>query len=173
MFFAMILSLCTGSKTQVKASNENTYEPLILNSTTLNASTVWGKGDSSFVMDADGGFFSSAKQTSGALPDDGKITTSDGITYQLAWTGSSPYAGNDSIRFVGKASNGYVTSSSVTMKLNTYGVYDKIGVLGTAGGFKDNDQSLNFTVTLTSGVLRSGRERTMSICGLLPMNLSQ
>ena len=125
------------------------YEPLILNSTTLNASTVWASGDEEFTMDADGGFFSSAKQTVGALPNDGKITTSDDVPYQLAWTGASPYAGNDSIRFEGKRSEANVTSDPVTMKLSTYGVYDNVYVLGTAGGFADNTKSLNFSVKLT------------------------
>lgn len=148
--FGMLLSFFIGSVEEVHASENNVvYEPLIINSSTLNASTVWGEGDTNFTMDKDGGFFSSAKQTDGALPNDGKIMTSDDIPYQLAWTGNSPYEGNDSIRFVGTKSGDYVTSNPITMKINTYGVYDKIAVLGTAGGFANNELSLNFKVTLT------------------------
>ena len=157
---SMVVSLFAGmAPVEAQAANysydatENSefsiYEPLILNSTTLNASTVWASGDREFTMDADGGFFSSAKPSSGAFPDDGKITTSDDVPYQLAWTGSSPYAGNDSIRFVGMRSDSNVTSNPVTMKLSTYGVYDNVYVLGTAGGFEDNTKSLNFSVKLT------------------------
>ena len=148
----MLMALFVGVIPEgVQANDDIIYEPLILNSTTLNASTVWGYGDSAFTMDADGGFFSSAKQSSGAFPDDGKITTSDGVPYQLTWTGSRPYAGNDSIRFVGKRSSNssYVTSTPITMKITNYGVYDKLYILGTAGGFADNTRSLNFKVTLT------------------------
>ena len=35
------------------------------------------------------------------------------------------------------------------MKISTFGVYDKVYVLGTAGGFSDKEKSLNFKVTLT------------------------
>ena len=149
--FVMVVSLFAGMATpvEVKASTNSFYEPLILNSTTLNASTVWGSGDTEHVMDKDGGFYSSARSSDRALPDDGKIETSDGVPYQLAWTGNSPYAGNDSIRFQGTTSGGYVVSEPVTMKISTFGIYDKVYVLGTAGGFSDNTQSLNFKVTLT------------------------
>ena len=149
--FVMVVSLFAGMATpvEVKASTNSFYEPLILNSTTLNASTVWGSGDTEHVMDKDGGFYSSEKSSSGALPDNGEIVTSDGVPYQLAWTGNSPYAGNDSIRFEGKKSNSYVVSKPVTMKISTFGIYDKVYVLGTAGGFSDNTKSLNFKVTLT------------------------
>ena len=147
--FAMVISLFAGSVDEVYASNEAIYEPLILNSATLNASTVWGLDDTEHVMDKDGGFYSSAKSSSNALPDDGKMVTSDGVPYQLAWTGDSPYAGKDSIRFEGTRSGSNVISDSVTMKISTFGIYDKICVLGTAGGFSDNDQALNFRVTLT------------------------
>ena len=149
--FVMVVSLFAGMATpvEVKASTNSFYEPLILNSTTLNASTVWGSGDTEHVMDKDGGFYSSEKSSSGALPDNGEIVTSDEVPYQLAWTGNSPYAGNDSIRFEGKKSSSYVVSDPVTMKISTFGIYDKVYVLGTAGGFSDNTKSLNFKVTLT------------------------
>jgi len=149
---AMVLSSFAGAGTNVaKANSGDVYEPIEINSSTLNASTVWGKGDTSFTMDADGGFFSRDKQSDGAFPNDGKLTTTDGVPYQLKWTGDTnvPYAGNDSIRFVGKRSGSYVASDAITMKISTYGVYDKLCVLGTAGGFSDNTKSLNFTVTLT------------------------
>ena len=134
----------------VSAASAYTYEKLTIKGSTLNASTVYGRGDSSFTMDADGGFFSTYKQSSGALPDNGLITTSkDNIPYKLTWTGSYPYSGNDSIRLKGTRSGGYVTSSKYTMTLLSYGAYDKIYILGTAGGFADNTKSLNFSVQLT------------------------
>ena len=63
------------------------------------------------------------------------------MPYQLSWTGSSPYADKDSIRFEGTKSGAYVTSDAVTMKISTFGVYDKVYVLGTAGKEKNADQN--------------------------------
>ena len=75
----------------VSAASAYTYEKLTIKGSTLNGSTVYGRGDTTFTMDADGGFFSTYKQSSGALPDNGLITTvKDNIPYKLTWTGSYP-----------------------------------------------------------------------------------
>ena len=146
----MVLGLMPNSSPmEVKAASASTYEPITINASSLNGSTVWGKGDTSFTMDNDGGFFSSDKQSDGALPDNGQITTSDWIPYQLTWSGTDYYSGNDSIRIVGQTKGSVLTSTQHTMTLLSYGAYSHIYVLGTAGGFQKNTSSLNFSVTLT------------------------
>ena len=53
--FGMLLSFFVGSVEEVYAiENKVVYEPLTINSSTLNASTVWGEGDREFTMDQDG-----------------------------------------------------------------------------------------------------------------------
>ena len=120
------------------------YETLTIDTGTLNGSTIYGSGDSEFSLDKDGGFYSSAWRTSGCLPDSGYITVGS-VPYQLTWTGSEPYAGLDSIRL---SSASPVNTTSKTMILKQYGVYDEIYVLGTAAGFANSSSSLSFTVDL-------------------------
>lgn len=133
------------SNAVMAVSNSDGYEMLAINPSTLNGSTVWGIGDdNNYKLDNDGGFYSSAYQTTGCLPDVGTISVGN-VPYKFTWTGNYPYSGNDSIR-LSAASNVGITSK--TMELYTYGAYDVIYVLGTAAGFSDNNQSLSFTVTL-------------------------
>ena len=120
------------------------YETLTIDTGTLNGSTIYGSGDSEFCLDKDGGFYSSEWRTSGCLPDSGYITVGS-VPYQLTWTGSEPYAGLDSIRL---SSASPVNTTSKTMILKQYGVYDEIYVLGTAAGFANSSSSLSFTVDL-------------------------
>ena len=121
------------------------YETLTIDSSVLNGSTIYGSGDGNdFCLDRDGGFYSSAWKNSENLPDDGRITVGS-VPYQFTWTGNSPYAGKDSIRL---SSASPVNTTSKTMVLKQYGVYDKIYILGTAAGFADSSSSLSFTVNL-------------------------
>ena len=120
------------------------YETLTIDTSTLNGSTIYGSGDSEFGLDKDGGFYSSAWNSSGCLPDSGSITVGS-VPYRFTWTGNAPYAGKDSIRL---SSASPVNTTSKTMELKQYGVYDKIYVLGTAAGFANANSSLSFTVDL-------------------------
>ena len=120
------------------------YETLTIDSSVLNGSTIYGDGDSEYSLDKDGGFYSSAWKNYGNLPDSGRITVGS-VPYQFTWTGNSPYAGKDSIRL---SSDSSVNTTSKTMVLKQYGVYDKIYILGTAAGFANSSSSLSFTVNL-------------------------
>ncbi len=115
-----------------------------INADSLNGNAVRGKGDSASAasMDNWAHFYSAGLITDGGFPTNGKITApTSNITYQLAWTGSNAYDGNDCIR---------LTSSSPTqsMDLATYGAYEYVYVLATAGGPGPTNYA-DFTVTLT------------------------
>lgn len=120
------------------------YETISIDASTLNGSTIYGDGDTEFTLDKDGGFYSSKWRSSGCLPDSGRITVGS-VPYQFTWTGNAPYAGKDSIRL---SSASPVNTTSKTMVLKQYGVYDKIYILGTAAGFANENSSLSFTVDL-------------------------
>ena len=155
MVFTLIPStMVSAQETVGKSSSNYKYEPIQISNGSLNGNTVNGKGESGKYLDTDGGFYArDYSSTNGYLPDDGKVTTSDGVPYQLSWTGNSPYVGNECIRIVGtkNKSNGdaLVTAESRTMTLLTYGAYSKVYVLGTAAAFQSSTSSLAFTVTLT------------------------
>ena len=122
------------------------YETLTINPSSLNGNAVWGLGESytsSVKLDQHAAFYaysSSRNSGSGGFPTNGSITIGS-VPYQLGWTGSKAYDGNDCIRLYG--TGGQYT----TMNLNTYGAYDDIYVLGTAGGPGTGNYA-KFTVTL-------------------------
>lgn len=123
------------------------YQTLTISSSSLNGNAVWGLGESfssSVRLDNAAAFYaysSSRNSGTGGFPTSGSITIG-GVPYQCGWTGSSAYDGNDCIRLVG--------SGSQTMQLSTYGAYETIYVLGTAGGpgtgnYAGFSVSLNYT----------------------------
>lgn len=136
------LLLCAGTYT-VAAASGSRYETLTIDSSSLNGNTIWGATESysSALLDAWGGFFSAARSTNGGLPVNGSLKVGN-VPYQLAnGSASKAYDGNDSIRLT-------TSSRSRTMYLDTYGSYEKIYVLGTAGG-PGTGHYANFQVTLT------------------------
>lgn len=137
-----VLLLCAGTYA-VGAASYSRYETLHIASSSLNGNTIWGSTESyrNANLDGYGAFYSSARNASGGLPTNGALTVGD-VPYQLANNSSvSAYDGNDSIRLT----NG---SPSRTIYLDTYGSYEKIYVLGTAGGPGASNYA-NFKVTLT------------------------
>ena len=116
-----------------------------INADSLNGNAVRGKGDSasSVAMDNSCHFYSADYYSTGGLPVNGKITApTSNITYQLTWSGTTnPYDGNDCIRLV----DGDATK---TMQLSSYGAYEQVYVLATAGGPGSGNYA-NFDVTLT------------------------
>lgn len=122
------------------------YETLTIDPSSLNGNAVWGLGESytsSVKLDQHAAFYAysgSRNSGNGGFPTNGSITIGS-VPYQLGWTGSQAYDGSDCIRLYG--TGGQYT----TMNLNTYGVYDDIYVLGTAGG-PGTENYAKFTVTL-------------------------
>lgn len=108
------------------------YESLKIAPSSLNGNSVWGGGeDFSAVVSADGldawaAFYSASNKSSGGLDPTGALTI-NGVPYQMSWTGASDYTGNDTIRL-------YSGVTSATVTLDTIGAYEKLYVLGTAGG---------------------------------------
>lgn len=142
------------AETVEESSSNYKYESIQISDASLNGNTVNGEGESGQKLDTDGGFYASGyMEEDGYLPNDGKVTTSDGVPYQLSWTGDEPYVGNDCIRIVGDKdtsnNDAPVKASPSTMTLLTYGAYSKVYVLGTAAAFQNSTDSLDFTVTLT------------------------
>ncbi len=140
----------TLAPTDAAAVSSDKQQVISIDSSSLNGNAVRGTGDNynSVAMDNSAHFYSSDyrysvdRTTTGGFPTDGKITaSSSNITYQLGWTGTNAYDGNDCIRLV----NGDATK---TMELSTYGAYEQVYVLATAGGPGSGNYA-NFTVTLT------------------------
>lgn len=108
------------------------YESLKIAPTSLNGNSIWGGGETFNTVVAAGGldawaaFYSASQKASGGLDPSGALSI-DGVPYQLNWTGSSDYTGNDTIRL-------YTGNASATVNLETIGAYEKLYVLGTAGG---------------------------------------
>lgn len=70
----------------------------------------------------------------------GSLTTDSGVPYIFSQTGENPYDGNDCIRL-------YSGKTTTTINLESYGSYEKIYVLGTAGG-PGTGYYANFSVVL-------------------------
>ena len=79
------------------------YESLKIAPTSLNGNSIWGGGETFNTVVAAGGldawaaFYSASQKASGGLDPSGALSI-DGVPYQLNWTGSSDYTGNDTIR---------------------------------------------------------------------------
>ena len=125
------------------AASYSYYESLKISSASLNGNSVWGGGESySSVVSAGGldqwaAFYSANRKASGGLDPSGALSI-DGVPYQLSWTGAGDYDGNDTIRL-------YTEHTSTRVNLETIGAYDKLYVLGTAGGPGEGNYA-NFAV---------------------------
>lgn len=158
----MVLGLLPGMTISASAeegahdhSSEGTvrYEPLEISTASLNGNAIWGLTEtwsSSITLDDYAAFYaqhSNRNNNVGGLPVNGSLTTTNGTPYQLATGGdeATAYDGNDCIRL-------YSGSTSVTMNLQTIGVYQNIYVLATAGGpGEDHYAKFNVTLTYTDG----------------------
>lgn len=125
------------------AASHSYFESLKIASSSLNGNSVWGGGESySSVVSAGGldqwaAFYSANRKSAGGLDPSGSLSV-DGIPYQMSWTGSGDYAGNDTIHL-------YSEHTSTRITLETVGAYDKLYVLGTAGGPGEGNYA-NFAV---------------------------
>ncbi len=129
------------------AVSSDKQQVITIDSASLNGNAIRGKTDtnSNTAMDNWAYFYSSSLKSSGAFPDSGKITAStSNITYQLGWTGTNAYDGNDCVRLV----NGDATK---TVELSTYGAYEQVYVLATAGGTNGTYADFQVTLTYTDG----------------------
>lgn len=161
----MVMSLFAGTTVTASAasaaegtndhSSEGTvrYEPLEISADSLNGNAIWGLTEtwsSSITLDDYAAFYaqhSNRNNNAGGLPVNGSLTTTNGTPYQLATGGdeATAYDGNDCIRL-------YSGSTSVTMNLQTIGVYQNIYVLATAGGpGKGHYAKFNVTLNYTDG----------------------
>ena len=119
------------------------HESLKIASSSLNGNSIWGGGETFETIVSAGGlddwaaFYSATNKSSGGLPASGSLSI-DGVPYQLGWTGASDYTGNDTIRL-------YSGHESATITLDTIGAYEKLYVLGTAGGPGEGNYA-NFAV---------------------------
>ena len=128
----------------VAAVSSDKQQVIAINTASLNGNAVRGANETSSdaTMDDYAHFYSAGLISDGGLPTSGKITApTSNISYQLSWTGDDAYDGNDCIRLV----NGDATK---TMELASYGAYEQVYVLATAGGPGPTNYA-NFTVTLT------------------------
>ena len=120
------------------------YEQIEIASSSLNGNAIWGATESysGVAMDSWGHFYSASRYSTGGLPVNGKVTTSSGVPYYLAAgeDTSKAYDGNDCIRLTS-------STQSVTMNLQTIGVYNNVYVLATAGGPGEGNYA-DFKVTL-------------------------
>ena len=121
------------------------YESLKIATESLNGNSIWG-GDETFetIVSAGGldewaAFYSASNKSSGGLDPSGSLSL-NGVPYQLGWTGASNYTGNDTIRL-------YSGHESTTIALDTIGAYEKLYVLGTAGGPGEGNYA-NFAVVV-------------------------
>ena len=158
----MVLGLLPGMTLTASAaegthdrSSEGTvrYEPLEISADSLNGNAIWGvteKWSGSITLDNSAAFYaqhSNRNNNVGGLPVNGSLTTTNGTPYQLATGGdeATAYDGNDCIWL-------HSGSKSVTMNLQTIGVYQNIYVLATAGGpGEGNYAKFNVTLNYTDG----------------------
>lgn len=158
----MVMSLFAGTTVTASAaegdrdhSSEGTvrYEPLEISADSLNGNAIWGVTEpwsDSITLDKSAAFYaqlSSRNSGTGGLPVDGSLTTTNGTPYQLATGGdeATAYDGNDCIWL-------HSSSTSVTMNLQTIGVYQNIYVLATAGGPGSGNYAMfNVTLRYTDG----------------------
>ncbi len=119
------------------------YESLKISKASLNGNSIWGGGETFDTIVSAGGldqwaaFYSATNKSSGGLDASGALSI-DGVPYQLGWTGASDYTGNDTIRL-------YSGHESTAITLDTIGAYEKLYVLGTAGGPGEGNYA-NFAV---------------------------
>ncbi|MBR2586944.1 Ig-like domain repeat protein [Candidatus Saccharibacteria bacterium] len=127
------------------AAGSSYYESLKIAGTSLNGNSIWGGGETFETIVSSGGldnwaaFYSATNKSSGGLDASGALSI-NGVPYQLQWTGASDYTGNDTIRL-------YQGHESATISLNTIGAYEKLYVLGTAGGPGEGNYA-NFAVVV-------------------------
>lgn len=119
------------------------YESLKISSNSLNGNSIWGGGETFDAvvaakgLDAWAAFYSASQKSSGGFDPSGALSI-NGVPYQMSWTGASDYTGNDTIRL-------YTGHTSTTIGLDTIGAYEKLYVLGTAGGPGEGNYA-NFAV---------------------------
>jgi len=125
------------------AATYSYYESLKVADSSLNGNSIWGGGESYDNVVSAGGldewaaFYSANQKASGGLDPSGSLSI-DGVPYQLSWTGAGDYNGNDTIRL-------YSGHTSARITLETVGAYEKLYVLGTAGGPGEGNYA-NFAV---------------------------
>ena len=125
------------------AASYSYYEQLRISAGSLNGNSIWGSTESFDTVVSMGGldawaaFYSASQKSSGGLDPSGSLSI-DGVPYQMSWTGSGNYDGNDTIRL-------YSSNTSTTISLDTVGAYEKLYVLGTAGGPGEGNYA-NFAV---------------------------
>ena len=119
------------------------YESLKISPSSLNGNSIWGGGESFDTvvaakgLDAWAAFYSATQKASGGLDPSGALSI-NGVPYQMSWTGTSDYNGNDTIRL-------YSEHTSTRINLDTIGAYEHLYVLGTAGGPGEGNYA-NFAV---------------------------
>ena len=147
VLMALGLSLAVMNPAQAYAAvSSDKQQEITIASDSLNGNAVRGAGDTVSraepAMDNNCYFYSADVVSEGGFPTSGEITApTSNITYQLGWTGTNAYDGNDCIRLV----NG---DSTKTVTLSTVGAYEQIYVLATAGG-PGTGHYADFEVTLT------------------------
>lgn len=125
------------------AASYSYYEQLRISAGSLNGNSIWGSTESFDTVVSMGGldawaaFYSASQKSSGGLDPSGSLSI-NGVPYQMSWTGSGNYDGNDTIRL-------YSSNTSTTISLDTVGAYEKLYVLGTAGGPGEGNYA-NFAV---------------------------
>ncbi len=121
------------------------YESLKIASSSLNGNSIWGGGETFETIVSAGGlddwaaFYSATNKASGGLDPSGSLSL-NGVPYQFSWAGAGDYTGNDTIRL-------YSGHESATITLDTIGAYEKLYVLGTAGGPGEGNYA-NFAVVV-------------------------
>lgn len=120
------------------------YQPLAVANSSLNGNSIWGVGENwQDVVNAGGlddwaAFFAASNSSRyQGLSNTGAMTV-DGVPYSFNWTGSTTYAGKDTIRL-------YQSHPSTTINLDTVGAYKQLYVLATAGGPGEGNYA-NFAV---------------------------
>ncbi len=125
------------------AASYSYYEQLRISAGSLNGNSIWGSTESFDTVVSMGGldawaaFYSASQKSSGGFDPSGSLSI-NGVPYQMSWTGSGNYDGNDTIRL-------YSSNTSATISLDTVGAYEKLYVLGTAGGPGEGNYA-NFAV---------------------------
>lgn len=149
---AMVLTM-----TPINAFAEETgsikYEPLEIAPQSLNGNAIWGLTETwstNITLDNSAAFYaqsSNRNSGTGGLPINGELTTTNGTPYVLATGGeqTTAYDGKDCIWL-------HSSCKSVTMDLQTIGVYQNIYVLATAGGPGAGSYAkFNVTLNYTDG----------------------
>ncbi|MBQ3430875.1 Ig-like domain repeat protein [Candidatus Saccharibacteria bacterium] len=140
---ALIIGSLFVFKKRPSAASYSYYESLKIAPSSLNGNSIWGASESYDTvvaakgLDAWAAFYSASRKTSGGLGTSGALTI-NGVPYQLGWTGTSNYDGNDTIRL-------YSGHTETTINLDTIGAYEQLYVLGTAGGPGEGNYA-NFAV---------------------------